>query len=45
MVDQAAALTFDGSAVDFPEPLAPTVQYEHTVVATPRGAVVVTLAG
>lgn len=26
------------------EPLAPTVQYEHTVVATPRGAVVVTLA-
>jgi methionyl aminopeptidase len=27
------------------EPLAPTVQYEHTVVATPRGAVVVTLAG
>lgn len=27
------------------EPLAPTVQYEHTIVATPRGAVVVTLAG
>ena len=27
------------------EPLAPTVQYEHTVVATLRGAVVVTLAG
>ena len=27
------------------EPLAPCVQYEHTVVATPRGAVVVTLAG
>lgn len=26
------------------EPLAPTVQYEHTIVATPRGAVVVTLA-
>jgi len=27
------------------EPLAPTVQYEHTIVATPRGPVVVTLAG
>ncbi len=27
------------------EPLAPTVQYEHTIVATPRGAVVVTLTG
>ncbi|MNL19478.1 Methionine aminopeptidase [compost metagenome] len=27
------------------EPLAPCVQYEHTIVATPRGAVVVTLAG
>jgi len=27
------------------EPLAPTVQYEHTLVATPRGAVIVTLAG
>lgn len=27
------------------EPLAPTVQYEHTIVATPRGAVVVTLPG
>jgi methionyl aminopeptidase len=26
------------------EPMAPCVQYEHTVVATPRGAVVVTLA-
>lgn len=26
------------------EPLAPTVQYEHTVVATPRGALIVTLA-
>jgi len=26
------------------EPLAPCVQYEHTIVATPRGAVVVTLA-
>ena len=25
-------------------PAAPTVQYEHTVVATPRGALVVTLA-
>jgi methionyl aminopeptidase len=27
------------------EPMAPCVQYEHTVIATPRGAVVVTLAG
>ena len=27
------------------EPLAPCVQYEHTIVATPRGTVVVTLAG
>lgn len=27
------------------EPCAPTVQYEHTVVATPRGAVVLTLPG
>lgn len=27
------------------EPLAPTVQYEHTIVATPRGALVVTLPG
>lgn len=27
------------------EPLAPTVQYEHTIVATPRGAIVVTLPG
>ena len=27
------------------EPMAPCVQYEHTIVATPRGAVVVTLAG
>lgn len=27
------------------KPPAPCVQYEHTVVATPRGAVVVTLAG
>ena len=27
----------------FSEPRAPVVQYEHTVVATPRGAVVVTL--
>jgi len=26
------------------EPMAPCVQYEHTIVATPRGAVVVTLA-
>lgn len=26
-------------------PAAPCVQYEHTVVATPRGAIVVTLAG
>lgn len=26
------------------DPMAPCVQYEHTVVATPRGAVVVTLA-
>ncbi|MCU4182154.1 type I methionyl aminopeptidase [Bosea sp. BH3] len=28
----------------YSEPRAPTVQYEHTVVATPRGAVVLTLA-
>jgi len=27
------------------KPLAPCVQYEHTVVATPRGAIVVTLSG
>lgn len=26
------------------EPLAPTVQYEHTIVVTPRGALVVTLS-
>jgi methionyl aminopeptidase len=29
----------------FSEPLAPTVQYEHTVVATRHGAMVVTLPG
>ncbi len=29
----------------YSEPRAPTVQYEHTVVATPRGAVVLTLPG
>ena len=29
----------------FSEPKAPTVQYEHTVVATRRGALVVTLPG
>ena len=29
----------------FSEPLAPTVQYEHTVVATRHGALVVTLPG
>ena len=29
----------------YSEPCAPTVQYEHTVVATPRGAVVLTLPG
>jgi methionyl aminopeptidase len=26
------------------DPMAPCVQYEHTVVATPKGAIVVTLA-
>ena len=29
----------------YSDPCAPTVQYEHTVVATPRGAVVLTLPG
>jgi len=29
----------------YSEPQAPTVQYEHTVVATPRGAVILTLPG
>ena len=29
----------------YSDPSAPTVQYEHTVVATPRGAVVLTLPG
>jgi len=29
----------------YSEPQAPTVQYEHTVVATPRGAIVLTLPG
>ncbi|MFJ5369088.1 type I methionyl aminopeptidase [Bosea sp. CER48] len=29
----------------YSDPYAPTVQYEHTVVATPRGAVVLTLPG
>jgi methionyl aminopeptidase len=29
----------------YSDPHAPTVQYEHTVVATPRGAVVLTLPG
>ncbi len=29
----------------YSDPLAPTVQYEHTVVATPRGALVLTLPG
>ena len=28
----------------YSRPRAPTVQYEHTLVATPRGPVVVTLA-
>ncbi len=27
------------------DPVAPVVQYEHTVVATDRGAIVVTLPG
>jgi methionyl aminopeptidase len=29
----------------YSDPCAPTVQYEHTIVATPRGAVVLTLPG
>ena len=29
----------------FSDPPAPVVQYEHTVVTTPRGAVIVTLPG
>jgi methionyl aminopeptidase len=42
MADQKSA---DDEWTLVAEPLAPCVQYEHTVVATPRGAVVVTLAG
>ncbi|TDX29828.1 hypothetical protein DFO67_10666 [Modicisalibacter xianhensis] len=34
----------DGWAL-YCEPRAPVVQYEHTVVATDRGAIVVTLPG
>ena len=29
----------------YSEPAAPVVQYEHTIVATDRGAIVVTLPG